>query len=298
MRSFILGTDWWSDCDDAVAIRLLARAVKAGEGRLLGAVINACMEHSVASLKGFFRSEGIEDLPIGIDLAATDYSGETLYQERVAKTFCPDVKNTDAEDGVRLYRRLLVESDTPVEIIEIGFLQVAAALLKSGADDISEKSGVELVCEKVKKFWVMAGKWDADGEKEHNFCLNARSRIGGKEFLSLCPVPMTFLGYEVGCDVITGDCFADDTDVLCRLMADYGTVNGRSSWDPMTVLMALVGDEAAAGYKTVRGTASLNVESGQNFFAPSDSGLHRFVIKDRPNEFYKTQINERIATVK
>ena len=119
MRSFILGTDWWSDCDDAVAIRVLARAVKKGEARLLGVVINACMEHSVASLKGFFRSEGIEDLPIGIDLAATDYSGETLYQERVAKTFCPNVKNTDAENPVRLYRRLLAESEGAVEITSL-----------------------------------------------------------------------------------------------------------------------------------------------------------------------------------
>jgi hypothetical protein len=174
-------------------------------------------------------------------------------------------------------------------------LQVVAALLKSGADDISEKSGLELVREKVTKFWVMAGKWSKDGEREHNFCLNERSRMGGKDFLALCPVPVTFLGYEAGCDVITGDCFTDDTDVLCRLMKDYGTVIGRSSWDPMTVLMALIGDEEAAGYKTVRGTASLDGESGQNFFAPSDSGLHAYVVKDRPNEFYKTQINERIG---
>ena len=295
MRSFILGTDWWSDCDDAVAVRLLARAVKAGEARLLGAVINACMEYSVASLKGFFLSEGISDLPIGIDLAAVDFSGETLYQARVAKTFCPGVKNTDAEDGVRLYRRLLAESDTKVEIIEIGFLQVVAALLKSGADDISEKSGAELVKEKVSKFWVMAGKWSADGEKEHNFCLNERSRLSGKEFLSLCPVPVTFLGYEVGCDVITGDCFADKEDTLCRLMEDYGTKIGRSSWDPMTVLMALIGDEKAAGYETVRGWASLDAESGRNYFKTDENGLHCFVKKARPNEYYKEEINKRIA---
>ena len=101
MRSFILGTDWWSDCDDAVAIRLLARAAKAGEVRLLGAVINACMEYSVASLKGFFLSEGIGDLPIGIDPAATDFSGETLYQERVAKAFCPNAKNGYHEARVK-----------------------------------------------------------------------------------------------------------------------------------------------------------------------------------------------------
>jgi len=295
MRSFILGTDWWSDCDDAVAIRLLSRAVKAGEARLLGAVINAAMEYSVASLKGFFLSEGIEELPIGIDLAATDFSGETRYQERVAKRFCPDVKNIDAEDAVRLYRRLLAAAEDKVEIIEIGFLQAAAALLKSGADDISEKSGIELVKEKVAKFWVMAGKWSADGEKEHNFCLNARSRMGGKEFLALCPVPVTFLGYEAGCDVITGDNLTDESDVLCRLMRDYGTKNGRSSWDPMTVLMALIGDEEKAGYKTVRGWASLDAESGQNYFKRDENGGHCFVVKARPNEYYKEEINRRIA---
>lgn len=295
MRSFILGTDWWSDCDDAVAVRVLARAVKAGEARLLGAVINAAMEYSVASLKGFFLSEGIEDIPIGIDLTATDFSGETLYQERVARTFCPDVKNTDAEDAVRLYRRLLASAEDKVEIIEIGFLQAAAALLKSGADDICEKSGLELVKEKVAKFWVMAGKWSADGEREHNFCLNERSRMGGKEFLALCPVPVTFLGYEAGGDVITGDNLTDESDVLCRLMRDYGTKNGRSSWDPMTVLMALIGDEEKAGYKTVRGWASLDAQSGENYFKRDENGMHCFVVKAMPNEYYKEEINRRIA---
>lgn len=294
MRSFILGTDWWSDCDDAVSIRVLARAVKAGEVRLLGAVINACMEHSVASLRGFFLSEGIADLPIGIDLAATDFSGETLYQERLAKNFCPDVKNTDAEDPVRLYRRLLAEAEGKVEIVEIGFLQVVAALLKSGADDISEKSGLALVREKVSKFWVMAGKWNANGEKEHNFCLNARSRMGGAEFLALCPVPVTFLGYEVGYDVITGDRLQDENDVLCRLMADYGSKNGRASWDPMTVLMALEGDEGKAGYEVVRGVASLDVESGANYFREDENGLHCYVRKTMPNAFYEEKINARI----
>jgi hypothetical protein len=137
----------------------------------------------------------------------------------------------------------------------------------------------------------MAGKWDADGEKEHNFCLNERSRIGGKEFLALCPIPITFLGYEAGCDVITGDNLTDENDVLCRLMEDYGTKIGRSSWDPMTVLMALIGDEEKAGYKTVRGWASLDAESGKNYFKRDEKGNHCFVIKAKENKYYKEQIN-------
>ena len=104
MRKFILDTDWWTDCDDAVALRLICRAVKEKTIQLLGIGINACMEYSVASVKGFLKAEGIkEDIPVGIDLNATDFSGDPVYQKRLAKTFCPDVCNSDAEDAVRLF---------------------------------------------------------------------------------------------------------------------------------------------------------------------------------------------------
>lgn len=36
MRKFILGTDWWTDCDDAVAIRILARAHKLEKIKITG----------------------------------------------------------------------------------------------------------------------------------------------------------------------------------------------------------------------------------------------------------------------
>jgi len=102
----------------------------------------------------------------GSGIIAVDFGGNPPYQWRLAEAFCPSVRNTDAEDAVRLYRRLLASEEGRLEIIEIGYPQVIADLLKSGADDISAKSGLELVAEKVSKFWVMAGKWDADGEKE------------------------------------------------------------------------------------------------------------------------------------
>lgn len=290
MRSFILGTDWWSDCDDAIAVRLLTRAVKTGQIQLLGININACMTYSVASLKGFLKSEGLSHIPVGIDLAATDFAGRALYQKRLAESLCPTVTNADGEDAVRLYRRLLTAAAGKVEILEIGFLQVAAAFLKSGSDDISPKSGLELVREKVAKFWVMAGKWTADGEREHNFCNNARSRTAGKEFCELCPVPVTFLGFEVGYGVITGEALAAN-DVLRQILVDHGSVAGRHSWDPMLVQLALIGDESAAGYQTVTGTARVDAESGANYFTRHTDGRHRFVIKAFENSHYAKQIN-------
>ena len=294
MRKMILGTDWWTDCDDAVALRLLAKAHKAGDITLLGIGINACMEFSVSSLQGFLKAEGVSGIPIGIDLDATDFGGEPPYQKRLAERFCPSVRNTDAENAVRLYRRLLASEKDKVEIVEIGYPQVLAALLKSEGDDISEKSGVTLVAEKVSKFWVMAGKWDADGERENNFCRSPRARRAGREFCELVPCSVTFLGWEVGYGVITGGAL-DENDHLYHVLCDHGSPNGRHSWDPMLVQMALVGDEAAAGYTTVCGTARVEEASGANCFVRGTEGRHRFVVKTRENEYYEAQINQLLC---
>ena len=126
MRKFILDTDWWTDCDDAVALRLLTRAVKEKKIELVGIVLNGCMEYSVASINGFLKADGIENIPIGIDLAANDFGGKPPYQKRLAESFCPDVSNSDAEDAVSLYRRILAESTEPIEIVEIGYMQAIA----------------------------------------------------------------------------------------------------------------------------------------------------------------------------
>ena len=291
MKSIILGTDWWTDCDDAVALRLIARYVKEGRLNLLGIAINACMEYSVASLKGFLLAEGLENIPIGIDRDATDFGGTPSYQKRLAERYAPDITNCDAVDAVRLYRRILAEATEPVEIVEIGFLQVVAALLKSEADNISSKSGLELVRDKVSKFWVMAGKWDADGEKENNFCRNERSRIAGKDFCALCPVPVTFLGWEIGYGILSGG-ELERNDHLYRILSDHGSQNGRHSWDPMLVLMALIGDEEKAGYDTVTGFASVDADTGANHFVADSNGLHKFVVKKYSDGDYKRQINQ------
>lgn len=293
MRNFILGTDWWTDCDDAVAVRILARAHKEGRICIKGIVMNGCMEHSVKSLDGFLNSEGVSNIPIGIDLEATDFGGNPPYQERLAQLPSNLNSNEDAENPVKLYRRILAESEEPIEIIEIGYLQVMAAVLESGADEISEKTGLELIEEKVSKFWVMAGKWDDDPGMENNFTRNDRSRVAGSIFCEKCPVPVTFLGWEIGHDVITGGELQEE-DVLYKALCDHGSHNGRSSWDPMLVQMAMIGDEDKAGYDVVQGEASVKSENGENTFRVCADGKHKYVIRKMPIDYYKNQINNLI----
>ncbi len=291
MREFILGTDWWTDCDDLAAMRILLRAHKKGEIKLLGVGINAVMKHSVSSVDGFISLEGLTDIPLGIDLQGDDFEGRHHKYQKTLSSYAVKFKdNGSAEDGVSLYRRLLSESEGKVEIVEIGFLQIFADLLLSGPDSFSDKNGIELVKEKVKKVWVMAGKWDEEGGKEHNFCNNQRSRRGGEIFCRLCPVEVTFLGFEAGVNVISGNELSHG-DFLYRAFLEHGSEKGRCSWDPMTALLALTGDEKKAGYSFVQGRASLDEESGRNYFIPDENGLHKYVITDFPPEYYAEKIN-------
>ena len=296
MKNILLGTDWWTDCDDAVAMRVLTKHIREDKVRLLGIGINACMEDSVASLKGFLEADGVTGIPLGIHLAADDFGGKLTYQFRLVRDLCPNGSNADAMDAVRLYRTVLSKTTEPVEIIEIGYLQVIDGLLRSEGDDISPQSGIDLVKEKVSKVWVMAGKWDEVGGRENNFCRNVRSCVAAAHFCETCPVPVTFLGYEIGYGIRTGSRL-DHNDHLYRVLWHHGCAErGRHSWDPMTMLMALIGDEAAAGYDTVSGYASVDAENGANFFRRDPRGPHCYVVKAKEDDYYKNEIDKIIAS--
>ena len=293
MRNFILGTDWWTDCDDVVAMRIMCRAIKQNKACLKGVVINACMEYSVSSLDGFLNCEGITGIPLGIDKEATDFGGNPPYQKGLSE-YAERYKTNDcAEDAVRLYRTILAQATEKIELIEIGYLQAVAALIESGADDISEMDGLQLLREKVSKVWVMAGKWDDKPGKENNFIRNERSRIAASVFCEKMPVPVTFLGYEVGYDVISGGYLKED-DILYKVLCDHGSCTGRSSWDPMLMQLALIGDEFIAGYDIVTGMARVDQNTGENYFKDSAFGNHNYVIKRFNNDYYKNEINALI----
>ena len=295
MRNFILGTDWWTDCDDVVALRLLARAHKTREINLLGIIINACMEHSVTSLEGFLNTEEVYDLPIAIDLNATDFGGNPPYQKRLSQFANNYHSNAEAEDAVKLYRTILASADSPIELIEIGYPQVLTALLQSKPDDISKLDGVELVKNKVSKIWMMAGKWDKNPDKENNFARNERSRVAANIFCDICPVPITFLGWEVGASVITGG-YLEKNDPLYLALCDHGSCDGRSSWDPMLCLLALIGNEEKAEYSVVIGTASVDASTGENYFTVNSEGPHKYVVKQKEDTYYADAINKLIKT--
>jgi hypothetical protein len=253
------------------------------------------MKDSAASVDGFLNTEGMDGIPLGIDAQATDFGRNPPYQKNLAP-YCKRYKcNEDAEDAVRLYRRLLAESDEAIELIEIGYLQALANLLESEGDDLSPLTGIELVRRRVKKIWIMAGKWDENPGRENNFNRNARACRGGHIVCKICPVPITFLGWEIGTLVVTGG-ELHRQDPLHHVLCDFGSPEGRKSWDPMLALLAVTGDAEAAGYDTVSGTARVDAQTGENYFSPSPDGPHRYVKMKFPPAYYEEQINRRIRS--
>ncbi|MBQ8140680.1 MAG: hypothetical protein IJ038_03175 [Clostridia bacterium] len=295
-RPVILGTDWHTDCDDAVAIRILAWAHKNKIIKLLGMAIDSAMEYSVSSLRAFAEYEGIPEVAIGLDHEAYDYGGEGKYHARLAEGRDAKRENDTCESALRLYRRLLAASDEKADIIEVGFSQVLADLLMSEADEFSPLDGMDLVRQKVRKLWIMGGRWDIPNGREFNFSKTTKASRTASKVLELCPVPITLLGWEVGYNVISGGILKDTypDDKLYAVLCDYNVPNGRPSWDPLTAYMACVGDEELSGYSVVRGRASLDAETGCNSFEETSDGNHLYVVKKYSEQEYADCLEEII----
>ena len=101
------------------------------------------------------------------------------------------------------------------------------------------------------------------------------------------------MGFEVGESVITGGELRED-DWLYQTLCDHGSKNGRSSWDPMLVLLALTGNAEKAGYSEVKGFARVDAETGENTFVKDENGLHSYVVKKFDDGYYADEINKRI----
>ena len=286
MRNFILSTDWWTDCDDAVALRMLAAAVKSGEIHLLGVVVNAYLPETIPCILAFMDDCGLSGTPLAIDRKGLGFTGRNTFQYPIAEMVGDRYANVPVEEPLALFTRLIREADGPVEIIEIGFPHCIAELVEAEP---------ALVAEKVSHLWLMAGNFEHEEHgSEHNFNNTPLCAKGGAIVCEKWPTPVTLLGWEVGATVITGSKL-DAHDLLKKLMTWHGSAKGRSSWDPMTVDLALRGSAEAAGYEAVRGWCTVHPVTGENSFRRDPAGRHEYVKKLLPDEVYAERIDAKIA---
>ncbi|MBQ7637763.1 MAG: hypothetical protein IJS90_02565 [Clostridia bacterium] len=291
--NIIHGTDWWTDCDDITALRVLCRAHKAEKINLLCVGINSVMEYSAPSVSAFTENEGVK-IPIGIDRSAVRDGKACKYQKLLASYPHSVRSNDDCPDAWKLYRKTLAQLDGKADITEVGFPQIIMQLMKSGPDEYSPLTGLELIKEKVNRIWLMAGRWDREPGNEYNFAAYPECSEAGHYICENSPVPLVFLGFEIGWGVITGGKLKDG-DMMKEAFIAHGSPEGRHSWDPMLVTAAITQNFEKAGYSAVYGKAKVDPETGDNYFTPGE-GNHCYLVKTEENAFYEKMINEIIAS--
>lgn len=286
------GTDWWTDCDDVAALRILCRAHNENLINLKCVCADAVGRYTADSIDAFTKKEGV-DVSIGVDKSFVGDDSNCKYQKGLAQY--PHTKtNDECPDAYKLYRKILWESEEKCQITEVGFPQIIHQLMVSPPDEICPLDGMELVRRKVDKIWMMAGDWRNKVHKEYNVVDTKAGFEAMKFILEKSPVPVECLGFEVGESVIVGQ-YLKDGDIVKEAFRDHGSVNGRSSWDPMLVLLAIIGDEETAGYKKVSGKAYVDDE-GYTIMNECENGLHSYVVKIHEDKFYEDMINEIIKS--
>lgn len=176
-------------------------------------------------------------------------------------------------DPVRLYRRMLAESaDESVTIASIGFFDDLSGLLNSSGDAYSPLTGPELITKKVKKLAVMGGGYPSG----HEFNFFGDNPLTTAHVVNNWPrdVPVTFLGTEVGDEVLTGAKLTTEGPKGDLARAAYGWYVGynttRMSWDPLTVAYAVMG---LGSWFEYRNTAGYNhvLANGSNVWVADES---------------------------
>ena len=288
VREVIFDTDWWTDVDDACAIRTLLWAEREGRVKVLGICLSAVRETSVPSLSSFLAYEGRKEVCLGADKEAVDYSGDPSYHQLLIDA-CPEREASsldDVLDAVDFYRTLLSEAEGQVDIITVGFTNCIARLLESGPDKWSPLRGEELVRRKVRHLWSMAGKYPEG--KEYNFEKNERSRQAGALICEKWPTPVTFLGHEIGLKVRLGGGLPQG-DLLHEVLSVHGSASGRFAWDPMLTLIGCLGSVEEAGFEAVNGKVTLDPGTGANSFEPLEDGPHQYVRMVRDSAWFAAQ---------
>jgi inosine-uridine nucleoside N-ribohydrolase len=282
----IFDSDMGPDYDDVGAITLLHNFADEGLANIL-ATIASTKYDGVAEVFDVFNTYfNRPDIPVGVPTGkASELRDNQHWSDTVRMKYPHSIKsNKDAEDAVKLYRRILAaQPDTSVTIITVGFLTNISNLLKSEGDGSSPLNGKELVNRKVKKMVSMAGRFPQGSE----FNVNIDPPSSRYTFGNF-PRPVIFSGFEIGKDIKTGIPLVTDNTIQNSPVKDVFRISipmsaedsaGRMSWDETAVLVAIKGHEP---YYTLNSGRIVVDEKGANTWDANPSGHYHLVVKAPP----------------
>lgn len=272
----IVDTDVGNDCDDIAALSVLGNAYKKGMVDIKAVTVCNKYMPSFYTTDILLEEYGI-DCPMGFDPDGEAYIWEGHdYAQAVADLWeaRSEKDETRIHPAVEVLRKALADADRngyKIKLITLGMLNDIKDLLDSPADSISSKDGRTLFEENVSEMVLMGGRFDDQKYAEFNI---VKEIDAAQAVINTTSVPKTFCSWEVGDPVQTGQKFKKYTNSPQYVAYDTYTEGSisRSSWDPLTMYVALTSDCAYSENGIVYVT-----EEGYTKFAPNPAGINRYV---------------------
>jgi len=283
----IFDTDMGADCDDVGALFILHGAIERGEITLLATIGCTSSEFIAPCIDAVNTWFGRPEIPVAT-LKDPGFMPNPGYSREISAGFPHRFpKSTDYPDAVTLYREVLAKQpDSSVIVVAVGPLRNLANLLKSRPDAASPLDGPALVAKKVKRLDIMGGKYPPDASRhakdgEFNFMQDPAATA---LICSAWPTPVLFNG-EGGSTLsgrrVTYEMPEHNPLTLAYMLSDsVGFAGDRSSWDPVSCLVAVRG--AAPWYKIVSGGTNVaDPVTGVNNWQAVGERNHSYLVRDQ-----------------
>lgn len=286
MKKVLFDHDLGSDCDDGAAGAIFAKAHREGLIRLLGVTHAIANPHGQYCMEAIFEYLGVKDVPFGYNLEndkcgddgfhiATKSPADRYFTEK-GRPF-PERKS-----NIKLLRKILAENGgkKDITLAMTGPFITLHELYKSAPDDISPKTGLELAKENLERIIIAGGNFQSFEVQEWNIRADAESALA---VLNNSPIPILFVGNEVGGCIISGQSLAAEPedypvrDCYYALNAAFGlNACTRNSWDLVVAYYTVYGDtglwERRDGYEVEVD------ELGRTKYAPG--GIHSYLVQN------------------
>ncbi|RNC84688.1 MAG: nucleoside hydrolase [Balneola sp.] len=296
----IFDTDFGGDADDLGALAMIHNLQSHGETELLAVMCWSTEEYAVSGIDAVNTFYGRPHIPIGVRKDGKFH--EPWNHSKPITEVLPFNESYDsATEAVALYRKLLSDADeNSITIITVGPLANIKNLLESEPDSNSPLSGKELINQKVSEFVIMGGQYP-EGEWEWNFNGNME---GVTRFVieNLKEVPVTFLGYEVGLVIKTGEVF-NELETSHPLYIGYKHFSEFAPWIKENYKGRILDnssyDQTAILYAVRNGLGDYWDRVDNGFNKADDEGGNIWVEGEKTNHSYLTLLKdpEEMATI-
>lgn len=313
-KKLLFDTDMDLDVDDAVALRCAVWANRIKSVDLIGVLLSVngsitednTIYGSASYIDAMLNYDGTPDIPIARNSHRSGHN--CWFILNVVKDFYHTVTTNDTLPEVVDFYRAALESLPDGEKTDIcicGYLNNLAELITSEADEYINKTGIELINEHVGTIYIMGGDYPASTSSAEGNFANGAGAVANTNIVLTANIdnPIIFLGRESGWPVQSGGSLENMTyDPLHISLKDYnhGTFAPRSSYDPLTTLIACLGNDKT-GFNLTRGTNTINTDSssaqyGYNTFTANSTGHHYYVsYRYSSMQYYVNLINTIIV---